>query len=400
MDGKVTKLSRTVDAVLAAFLIGLILTFGIMTVYPNFKTLFNSVRLMSRLEQFLPDDYNALDLLSARIKSFEATFGGRLWEQDRLGKLNAGIQYALGKNMITTGDANMVTLETGDLYDIQMPSDIDGQLDEILRFAAALDVPFTYVYEHATNYGDDRLTGGYAQLDWGEELGDQIVSTLRDAGVDVLDSRAALEGLPASALVLRTDQHWTPYAALCMTRVLAENMGLDADLLDPNLFESETFPEKFLGKYGQRIGAARVVPDDYTVYWPTYETSISRHTVKHGGAEEDVTGSFRDAAIKWDNLAGEGWNTVAYKTYGLTEAYEHFHNDAAPDITILLYKDSYGSPIGAFLSLVARDVYLVDMRQTDKDALEFVEAIKPDRIVMAYSRQMVILHEYRLFHDQ
>jgi hypothetical protein len=400
MDGKVTRLSRIVDTVLAVFLMGLIFTFGFKTIYPNFKTLLNSARLMSRLESYLPDDYNALDLLSARIRSFEATFGGRLWEQDKLGKINAGIQYGLGKNIITTGDANMVTLPSGDLYDIQMPVDIADRLDEIVRFASSLDVPFTYVYEHATNYGDDRLTGGYAQLDWGGELGDQIVSTLRDAGIDVLDSRVALEGLPASQLVFRTDQHWTPYAALCMTRVLAEDLGLDADILDPALFESETFPEKFLGKYGQRIGAARVVPDDYTIFWPAYETSISRHTVKHGGEEEDASGSFREAVIKWENLEGEGWNTVAYKTYGLTETYEHFHNDAAPDITILLYKDSYGSSIGAFLSLVARDVYLVDMRQTDKDALEFVEEIKPDRIVMAYSRQMVILHEYRLFHDQ
>lgn len=400
MDGKVTKLQKTVDAVLAAFLILLVFTFMIMTVVPNARALLNSVRYMSHLKQYLPDDYNALDLLSARIQSFESTYSDKLWHQDDLGKINAGLQYDMGKNMITTGSANMVTLRTGDLYDIQMPVDLTDRLDEIIRFASQLDVPFTYVYEHATNYGDDKLTGGYAQLDWGEEMGDEIVSTLRDAGISVIDSRAALAGIPSSKLVLRTDQHWAPYAALCMARVLADDLGLDAGMLDPEKFDSETFKEKFLGKYGQRIGTSRVVPDDYVVYWPSYETSISRHTVKHGGKVEDVSGSFREAAIKWENLAGDGWNTDAYRTYGLTETFEHFHNDSAPDVTVLIYKDSYGSSLGAFFSLVARDVYLVDMRQTDRDALEFVDELKPDQIVMAYSRQMVVLHEYKLFHDQ
>ena len=387
------------DAFLAAFLIALIFAFGFMTIYPNFKTLYNSARLMSRLEHYLPDDHTALDLLSARIQSFEATFGSVLWRQDELGKINASAQYALGKNMITTGAANMVTLPTGDLYDIQTPVEIADRLDEIVRFASALDVPFTYVYEHPTNYGDDKLTGGYAQLDWGEELGDQIVSTLRDAGIDVIDSRAALEGIPASLLVFRTDQHWTPYAALNVARALTEEMGLDASPLDPEAFESETLKQKFLGKYGQRIGTSLVAPDDYTVYWPRYETEITRTTNLNGRITE-ANGPFRDSVVKWDVLEGDGWNIIAYKAYGLTEDYEHFHNEAAPDVTLLVFKDSYGASVGAFLSLVARDVYLVDMRKTDREAIEFVEELDPDRVVMAYSRQMVVLHEYQLFHDQ
>ena len=399
MGEKTTRLSRVVDAVLAAFLILLIFTFGAKTVFPNATALLNSARIMSQLKEYLPDDYGALDLFSARIKSFEAMFGEKLWHQDDLGKINAGIQYGMGKNMITTGDANMVKLPTGDLYDIQMPADISDCLEEIIRFSAQLDVPFTYVYEHPTNYAENKLTGGYAQLDWGDELGDEIVSTLRGADIDVIDSRVALEGIPAAKLVLRTDQHWTPYAALSVARALAENVGVDAGPLDPGRFESETFPEKFLGKYGQRIGAARVVPDDYVLYWPRYETEITRTTNQNGTITE-VTGPFRDSAIKWECLEGEGWDIRAYKAYGLTENFEHFHNEAAPDVTLLVFKDSYGAPVGAFLSLVARDVYLVDMRKTDRDATEFVEELKPDHVIMSYSRQMVVLHGYRLFHDE
>lgn len=398
-EQKITRLQRIVDVVLATFLIGLIFTFGIMTVVPNVKQLYNSARLMSELEDYLPDDYDALDLLSARIQSFEATFGDELWQQDPLRRLNAGIQYAMGKNMITTGSANMVTLPTGDLYDIQMSTDVTGPLDEIIRFASSLDVPFTYVYEHPTTYGADKLTGGYAQLDAGDELSDQIISTLRNADIKVIDSRDVLADIPASKIVLRTDQHWTPYAALNVAHAVAGEIGLDEALLDSTQFDFETYEEKFLGKYGQRIGTSRVTPDDYTIFWPNYDTNITRTTNQNGKITE-AAGTFRDSVIKWKFLDGDGWNTIAYRTYGLTENFEHFHNEDAPDVTLVVFKDSYGAPIGACLSLVARDVYLVDMRKTDRDALDFVEEINPDHIIMAYSRQMLVLHEYALFHDE
>ncbi len=399
MDGKVTKTSRIVDAGLAAFLLVLILTFGILTIAHNAKDLYNSVRIKSRLSGYLPSDPGALDFLSARIQSFEAAFGDDLWKKNALGQANADLQYIMGKNIITTGSANMVKLPTGDLYDLQTPADITDALDEIIRFASAIDVPFTYIYEHATTYGDDKLTGGYAQLDWGDELGDQIVSTLRGANLDVIDSRVALEGFPTSEIVLRTDQHWTPYAALNVAHVLAKEIGLDDSLLDPAAFYSQTFPDKYLGKYGRRVGVKHTRPDDFTIFWPKYDTEISRYTNQNSNITE-VTGPFGDSVIKWSNLNGEGWNSTAYRAYGLTENFEHFHNEAAPDVTILVFKDSYGAPVGAFLSLVARDVYLVDMRKTDRDATEFVDELKPDRVVMSYSRQMVVLHGYRLFHDQ
>ena len=64
-------------------------------------------------------------------------------------------------------------------------------------------------------------------------------------------------------------------------------------------------------------------------------------------------------------------------------------NEAAPDYTVLLLKDSYSAPIGRFLSLLARNVICVDLRQ-DVDPLEtWVEQYHPDAVVMAYSLQML-----------
>lgn len=390
-----TRLQKVIDAALAVFLLATIFTFGYKTVWENRDDLMYSVRNLSRLKAYMPEDYNALDMFSARVNSFDTTLNNVMWKKDELGYLNSSFQYALGKKMIATGKYNMVTLPTGDLYDLPQLTDTSNQTDEIIEFVGGVDVPVTYVFEHPTTYEGNMPEGGYATLDKGTYMSDAIVEALRDGGVDVIDSRDVLGGMDTADIVLRTDQHWTSRAALIMAEKIAREMGLDHEKLALKNFESQTYAQKFLGKYGQKVGADNVVPDDITIFWPVYETSIQRYTLNNG-KEETASGSFKDAVIKWKNLEGDGWNIDAYRDYGLTEDFEHFHNDAAPDVTILVYKDSYSAPIGAFLSLVARDVYTVDMRKSDELAMYYVEQYKPDRILMAYSRQMLCDNEYDL----
>lgn len=390
-----TRLQKVIDAALAVFLLATIFTFGYKTVWENRDDLMYSVRNLSRLKAYMPEDYNALDMFSARVNSFDATLNNVMWKKDELGYLNSSFQYALGKKMIATGKYNMVTLPTGDLYDLPQLTDTSNQTDEIIEFVGGVDAPVTYVFEHPTTYEGNMPEGGYATLDKGTYMSDAIVEALRVGGVDVIDSRDVLGGMDTADIVLRTDQHWTSRAALIMAEKIAREMGLDHEKLALENFESQTYAQKFLGKYGQKVGAGNVVPDDITIFWPVYETSIQRYTLNNG-KEETVSGSFKDAVIKWKNLEGDGWNIDAYRDYGLTEDFEHFHNEAAPDMTILVYKDSYSAPIGAFLSLVARDVYTVDMRKSDELAMYYVEQYKPDRILMAYSRQMLCDNEYDL----
>ena len=57
------------------------------------------------------------------------------------------------------------------------------------------------------------------------------------------------------------------------------------------------------------------------------------------------------------------------------EAYDILTNESAPDVTILLLKDSYSAPIGTFMSLLARHVVCVDLRK-DSQSLEEWEKTK------------------------
>lgn len=394
-----SRLQKIIDGALAVFLLALILVFGFNTVWPNRIRLLDAARSQTRLLTYMPADYTQLEKLAARIRSTEDRLNEVLWKKDELGYFNSSVQYALGKKMINTGSSGMVTLPTGDLYDLPRKADPSPMIGEILTLRDRLDVPLLYVFEHPTTYPGNHPEGGYAMLDHGDELSEKIVGMLRDGGIDLLDSREILRDEDTSKTILRTDQHWTYYAALVMAKNVAAKLGLDADRLDLSQFETKIYPEKFLGKYGQKIGTGNVKPDDITIFYPKYETEITRYTL-YNGDETTITGPFRDSVIKWNYLEGDGWNIDAYKAYGLTEDFEHFHNDDGADITLLVFKDSFGSPVAHFLSLVARDVYLVDMRKTDRPAMEFVEETNPDQVVIAYSQQMVCAYDFHLIEQE
>ena len=132
-----------------------------------------------------------------------------------------------------------------------------------LRDTLPADLPFLFVYEHPTVYDPAMLPAGYEVLDYGEEAADEVTSYLRGGGVTVLDSRDVLtgSGYPLPDFLMRTDQHWSTFAALVMSRSLAEwardasGRPIDPSLLDVDRFETETYPRLFLGRYGQRIGS-------------------------------------------------------------------------------------------------------------------------------------------------
>ena len=273
-----------------------------------------------------------------------------------------------------------------------------------LKNTVLKDTPFLFVYEHPTLYDQSMMPAGYESLDHSKEMADEVVAALAEGGVDVLDSRDVLmnSGYPLEDLLMYTDQHWSTLSALTMAQSIAETLkemaGADIDptLLDMDQMNTQVHENLFMGKYGQRVGTGAVEPDDIIEYWPKYETNISRHT-KQTVSIQDVSGSFREVAIRADRLEpdeGKTWNTLAYTYYGQVEAYDIYTNESAPDITIMLLKDSYSAPIAPFLSLIARNVVSLDLRRDIPPLSEWMEQYEPDVVIMAYSLQMLRDDEY------
>ena len=406
-NGPSRAVNRITAGILTAVFLGFVFAaFGAMLIGSGGEIM-TAVRTRSNLENYLTEgDDGPLAMLSARIGAFTAAVTEHMWLKQGMGYVNSAFQYALGKKVINTGSQNMIRLTTGQFYDLADYKPLRRNAEDILalRETTLKDYPFLFVYEHPTLYDPAMLPAGYEALDHSAEMADEVTGALREGGVPVLDSREVLPdcGLPMDELLMVTDQHWSTLAAITMARSIAGEINrmtsasLDPDLIDPAQMNTLTHEKLFLGKYGQRVGPAVAQPDDIIEYWPKYDTLLTRHTKRVVSTEEE-TGDFRAVAIREDRLEpepGKTWNTLAYTYYGQVEAYNNFHNDAAPPFTILLLKDSYSAPMGPFLALLARDVITVDLRRDVEPLEKWLGEYRPDIIVMAYSLQMLRDDDY------
>ena len=399
-------LSRVVAGILTVAFLGFIFTAFFTMVIRNHRELRHSVQMTPELKKTLPAHADRLDRLSARINSFTSAIAKYMWLKEDMGYVNSAFQYALGKKVINTGSQNMIRLTTGHLYDLADYKPLQRNAGDIvqLRETTLSDYPFLFVYEHPTLYDAAMLPEGYEALDHSARMADEVLDALRGADIPVLDSRVALpeSGEALDDLLMVTDQHWSPLAAITMARAIARELNaltgvdLDPSALDRDRLDSLRHEKLFMGKYGQRVGTRFVEPDDIVEYWPKYDTHVTRDSIR-AGVEEHASGSFREAVTRFDRLEpepGKTWNTYAYTYYGQIEPYDILVNEDAPDCTIMLLKDSYSAPIGRFLSLAARRVVCLDLRRGTRPLDEWLEEYHPDAVVMAYSLQMLRDDEY------
>ena len=411
---KGTKIQRIVASVLTVAFIPLIFAFGIYGLVSNPEELVDSLRY-SHARSYLASDEEGtkfFPMLKARIQSLENTLGETVPLSSELGYLNASFQYALGKRMVTQGDQMLLSLPDGQIYNMTTRQSLAAEAEEVVGFYEQLDgsVPFLFAYINPQFYtGSIEMPAGYDVIDTGDELADQVLGIVRDAGIPALDSRDffADSGYTDNDLYLKTDMHWTTLAALLATRIYAEQIeqmtgvALDTSKIDLDQFETVVYPDLFLGEYGQQLGECNTGLDDITFYLPTYETDFVRDSIEEDGTPEHAEGDFSEAVVKWDALDNEpdGTNIRGYVGYGLVEGLEEITNrtgDCA-DLTLLIFRDSYTAPIGSFLSLMVKNVVMVDMRKMDGiSAMELVEQYDPDMVIFSYSRQMFEDHRYDL----
>ena len=400
------KVTRVTAAILTVAFLGFIFVAFFAMVLGNTHELAHSIQMTPDMKKALPPHPDRLDRLAARINGFTATISEIMWHKDEMGYINSAFQYGLGKKVINTGSQNMITLNDGHLYDLCNYKPLTENAQEIaeLRRTVLAGIPFLFTYEHPTLYDASLLPAGYEALDHSAQMADEAVATLRGQDIRVLDSRDVLPhcGRDMNDLLMVTDQHWSTLAAITMAQAIAGELndmtgaGLDLSLLDLENLNAETHEKLFLGKYGQRVGTAIVDPDDIVEYWPKSETRLARQSRRKKTVVEQA-GDWREAMTRFDRLEtdpGKTWNTTAYAYYGLVESYDIMTNEAAPDFTILLLKDSYSSPIGRYLSLLARHVISVDLRQDVEPLEAWVGKYRPDAVVMSYSLQMLRDDEY------
>ena len=396
------KLKRGIAALLALAFLAAIFLGCVLGLAKDPRGLLESVKTYKARKYLAGDEGDVFALTGARIASLENQLGKNLPLSDEFSHLNADFQFSLGKQTAVSGAETMIRLSNGQLYYLSQYDTLAPQAEAIARLARELDgeIPFLFSYIHPGFFeGGLALPAGYDIIDRGDELGDEVLSILRETGAPTLDSRTFFRdsGYGNDALELKTDKHWTALAALLASRIYAGEIGrltgtaLDTSRLDPERFFARSATLPYDGSYGRKIGRNATL-DAVEVWLPDYPTDIERHTLDHTGAYEAVSGDFSESVLRPETLAQEesGVNTEAHMAFGLTLGYEELinHGDCA-DLTVLVIRDSYTCPICSYLSLVTRRVVSVDFRYDERTARNFIEQCDPDIVIVSLSRLML-----------
>lgn len=275
----------------------------------------------------------------------------------------------------------------------------EAQPREIVRrieILQDLDIPILYVQpptKHIEGYTEFPVTLN----DHSDENVAANFALLDEAGVPYLDLRQAAEedGLDKERMFYRTDHHWRVETALwAVGRTVQEieelfgwQLDPDGDFCDPANWRKTDYGQNFLGSQGRRVGPYYAGLDDFTLLTPLFDTKFQTELKQHTGELKVFYGDFVTTIIDKTLLTEPSVYTNRYGAYWgadyPTLLADNLNNSSGK--TVLLIKDSYGLPYGAFLATMVDKLYMVDLRYYNIENLsDYVESVKPDLILIMY----------------
>ncbi len=205
--------------------------------------------------------------------------------------------------------------------------------------------------------------------------------------VNTLDLRSSLveTGLSYEELFFKTDHHWTTLAAFYAAVEIVEEFevvwGDDLDIddfyMDIENYELEILEESALGSMGKDVGILYSEGyDDMQLLTPNFETDYSYTYYNSSGKEILRTGTFEETLMFTEYLDGSYENTerVYLNTANREDIIINNLNPDGPKLLVL--RDSYFSPVAAFLSPLFSEIHMVWATSQENPGVDFEEFLK------------------------
>ena len=334
------------------------------------------------------------------ISTLESNFNEEFFGKKAFVESHGLIQRLAGMRFIEDTDYNYSVVKDNNdqLHFISYEVKLQQVAQDIDQYKN-LGTPILYIQTPVKNIE------GYTELpptiqDLSNESADNVIAYMAEHGVSALDLRqSASQELGPENLFYNTDHHWrveTAFWAVGKTvDYISENFGIELDPDDyyTNLdnYTQEYYEDFFLGSQGRRVGRFYDGLDDFTLIYPSFETS---YTLTRSDVEK--TGSFTEALFDTSMMATEsnGMYTSLFNVYNNRYA-TYFGGDFdkltvtnhnQPDAPkILLIKDSFSLPFGAFLSTMTSELTMIDLRYFDIENLaDYITASDFDLVLIMY----------------
>lgn len=332
------------------------------------------------------------------LDNLEHSYQDQTYDKNELVNLDGALYNLAGRTRMN----DVIKLNNGHLTSVREQSLAAPQnADTIVythQYLGIREIPFLFVLAPYNICALDKQLP-LDVSDYTNEDADVFLEVLYENDVPVMDLRKVLheEGLNHYDMFFMTDHHWTIESSFWAFQKLTDYMEANWDFpIDPvctdlSNYQIDVYKEWSLGSKGKRTGRYFAGIDDFSLIYPRFETHMSLAI-----PSEDIyrAGSFYDAIFAMDRIENENtdyFNLIPYDGYigGVYPLVIHENPGARTDKKILLIKDSYASPVEAFLSTCFTQVHCIDMRQYDGKVGDYIEEFQPDAVICFYNTQIV-----------
>lgn len=247
------------------------------------------------------------------------------------------------------------------------------------------------------------------------KLADDLLRFLRYYNVSYIDLRECLEksGLTYDETYYRTDHHWKTAAAFKAYAAIVEWLETEGNL---KLYESSTttdisnytvvnYENLMLGSQGRAAGKIFAgSAEDFEVYFPK---KAGAYQVRFGKLDNCHVrqGQFNEVILN-DNikdLIKDDYKDSSYDLmflHGLSDYISIINKELSEGSKILMLRDSYASPLGAYLAQNCRQLDLIYMLGDDRDKIRnMISDNDYDYIIMCVYPENLSLDNLQIFED-
>lgn len=233
-----------------------------------------------------------------------------------------------------------------------------------------------------------------------EEVADEYLMWLRYYGVPYLDlfDLCEAEGMSVEDAFFSSDHHWRAEAAFegyvrivdWMNETFQADLDPDNVLRNQESYLREVHEDVMLGSEGRKTGVLFAGGlEDVTLIYPREEGS---YTLEEGdiGAYNVHEGSFCDALLDVEKLEEArkdiygGYAERVYLHQSVSQYASITNHEASSESTILFLRDSFSTPIGAFMAQSFSQLDMLWLLELSEEELEiFLEKNHYDYVLIA-----------------
>ncbi len=271
-------------------------------------------------------------------------------------------------------------------------SELVQNTSELSDFCRENGVQFLYINAplKVCKYEDIGVSG---ITDFSNMNADEFLMAAEEAGIDCLDLRELLhkEGYNHHEMFYKTDHHWLPETGLWASGKLAEELNVrygyhfDLSKVEEDQFRKEVYPDWFLGSQGKKVTLERADPEDFTLLYPDYSTSI-HYEVQSKRIDKDGDFSIMYNMDRVNERDYYKKNPYGAYFYGDQPLERIVNKDIDEEKRVLILHDSFGNCVVPFLAMGIKYVDSIDLRYFNGSLQAFIEKEKPDTVVVLYNQ--------------